>query len=172
MTGEHNPQGDSQEAQNEPRGFMGWLTIGKGRTRQLEASAEHKRHFRQAQEELLYLGQALAECGQYEATLTEVVKLYKAYLVAMVEHDRERARWRELPKEVRPRSKKTALNQPARWTELRAPYDQAQELLEGIKAEGFDPIKWAQANPGPVGSQRTLGGSDGLTYIRRAPGEQ
>lgn len=172
MTGERDPQGESQEAQSEPRGFMGWLTIGKGRTRQLEASAEHKRHFRQAEEELIYLGQALAECGQFEATLSEVVKLYKAYLVAMVEHDRERARWRELPKEVRPRSKKTALNQPARWNELRAVYDQAQALIEAMKAEGFDPIEWAKANPGPVGSQRTLGGSDGLTYIRRAPGEQ
>ena len=150
-------------------GFMGWPTIGKGRTRQLEARAEHKRHFRQALEELLYLGQALAESGQFEATLSEVVKLYKAYLVAMVEHDRERAGWRELPKEVRPRSKKTALNERAKWKELRAPYDQAQALLDGMKAEGFDAIEWAQLNMGQVGSKRTLGGQDGLTYSRLDP---
>jgi hypothetical protein len=171
VTGEREPQGDSQEAQNEPTGLMRWLPIGKGHSARIRAN-EYKREFRQAEEELIYLGQALAECGQFEATLSEVVKLYKAYLVAMVEHHRERARWRELPKEVRPRSKKTALNQPARWNDLRAVYDQAQGLIEAMKAEGFDPIKWAQANPGPVGSQRTLGGSDGLTYIRRAPGEQ
>ena len=169
MTGERDPQGESQEAQSEPRGFMGWLTIGKGRTRQLEASAEHKRHFRHAEEELIYLGQALAEGGQFEATLSEVVKLYKAYLTAMVQHDRERARWRELPKEARPRSKKTALNQPARWNELRAPYDQAQELIEAMKAEGFDAIEWAHVNMGKIGSKRTLGGQDGLTYSRLDP---
>ena len=63
--------------------------------------------------------------------------------------------------QARPRNKKTALIQPARWEELRATYDQAQELLEGMKAEGLDPIKWVQENMGPVGSVRYLGGSDG-----------
>lgn len=126
---------------------------------------EHLRHIAQARQELLWLSHALAESRQFEATLGEIVRLYKGYLVPSMIEETGRKRWRDLPKEIRPKSRKKANNLPTRRKELRAYYDQAQDLLAGILAEGFDPVAWAKKNQLAEKLTLTLGGPDGVTYM-------
>jgi len=170
VTGDSVPADSNESEQSGPSGFMGWLTIGKGFSSQIEA-VEYKRQLTEARIEFVYLSQALEESGKFEATLTEVLKLYRVYLAGVLADDQARAKWRELPPGLKPRSKKTAKNLPSKRAEFRKAYTKAQGLLEVIKSEGFDPIQWAKANPGPVGTKRGLAGPEGLTYFHHAPGK-
>ena len=147
---------------------MGHLIVPPSRVAYLD-SLEWQRQVAWARFELLSIYSALAEGGLYVATLGQVIDLYKRYILGLTEAMNEREAWQNLPIGQRPRNAKVARDRPHPSKEFLPLYAEAQALLEPLIAAGFNPLTWAQEHPGAT---HTLGGSDGLTYIRRAPGEK
>lgn len=147
---------------------MGFFMLPASRQRQIDLVAD-RAHVVTARFELLSISQALAEAKQYEATLGQIVELYKRYIVGVNAAQILREKWRDLPTGQRPRNRKVAKNRPNARREFFPLYEEAQALVRQLQAEGFDPLTWWQDHPG---ANHTLGGPDGVTYTRRAPEEK